>query len=69
MTVTSEQAVLQYDRLHASQPLAARYPWSRAPGLGSPELDYPYLVTASQPTSSPRSANSGACSARVTPPG
>ena len=48
VTVTSEQAVLQYDHSHASQPLAARYPWSRTPGLGSPELDYPYLVTASQ---------------------
>ena len=49
VTVTSEQAVLQYDRSHPSQPLAGRYPWSRAPGLGSPQLDYPYLVTASQP--------------------
>jgi len=50
VTVTSEQAVIQYDRAHPSQPLAARYPWSRSPGLGSPELDYPYLVTASQPS-------------------
>ena len=49
VTVTSEQAVLQYDRSHPSQPLAARYPWSRAPGLGSPQLDYPYLVTAARP--------------------
>jgi len=49
VTVTSEQAVLQYDRSHPGHPLAARYPWSRSPGLGSPELDYPYLVTASQP--------------------
>ena len=49
VTVTSEQAVLQYDRSHPGQPLAARYPWSPASALGSPELDYPYIVTASQP--------------------
>jgi len=49
VTVTSEQAVLQYDRSHPGQPLAARYPWSPASALGSPELDYPYLLTASQP--------------------
>jgi len=49
VTVTSEQAVLSYDRSHPGQPLAARYPYGRASALGSPELDYPYLVTASDP--------------------
>jgi hypothetical protein len=49
VTVTSEQAVLQYDRSHPGQPLAARYPWSPASALGSPELDYPYIVTSLQP--------------------
>jgi hypothetical protein len=48
VTVTSEQAVLQYDRSRPDQPLAARYPWNPSSTLGSPELDYPYVVTSSQ---------------------
>jgi hypothetical protein len=41
VTVTSEQAVVQFDRSHPQQPLAVRYPAG-----GSYELTYPYLVTA-----------------------
>ena len=44
VTVTSEQAVVQYDLAHPGQPLAARYPSD-----GSPELDYPYVLTTTDP--------------------
>jgi Bacterial extracellular solute-binding protein len=40
VTVTSEQAVVQYDKSHPDQPLAGRYPTQ-----GSYELDYPYVLT------------------------
>lgn len=40
VTVASEQSVVQYDLTHPTQPLAARYPSD-----GSPELDYPYVLT------------------------
>ncbi len=40
VTVASEQSVVQYDLAHQGQPLAARYPAD-----GSPELDYPYVLT------------------------
>jgi Ca-activated chloride channel homolog len=49
VTVTSEQAVLSYDALHRSQPLAARYPASGSAALGAPELDYPYVLTSTNP--------------------
>jgi Ca-activated chloride channel family protein len=49
VTVTSEQNVLAWDRAHPSAPLAARYPLSRDAALGSPELDYPWVVTATRP--------------------
>lgn len=49
VTVTSEQAVLSYDVLHQGQPLAARYPAGATAALGSPELDYPYVVTSTNP--------------------
>ncbi|HEV8222514.1 MAG TPA: substrate-binding and VWA domain-containing protein [Streptosporangiaceae bacterium] len=39
VTVASEQSVIQFDQTHP-QPLAARYPSD-----GSPELDYPYVLT------------------------
>lgn len=45
VTVTTEQAVLAYDEAHPRQPLAARYPVGRAAAYGSPELDYPYVLT------------------------
>jgi hypothetical protein len=47
VTVTSEQAVLSYDQANPRQPLAAVYPTGSRPDLGSPELDYPYVLTAS----------------------
>jgi len=47
VTVTTEQAVLSYDRKNPGQPLAATYPTSRRVELGSPELDYPYVLTTS----------------------
>jgi Ca-activated chloride channel homolog len=43
VTVASEQAVVQYDLAHPGQPLAARYPSD-----GSPELDYPYVLTTTK---------------------
>jgi Ca-activated chloride channel homolog len=46
VTVTSEQAVLSYDAAHPGQPLAARYPASGSAALGTPELDYPYVLTS-----------------------
>jgi Bacterial extracellular solute-binding protein len=49
VTVTSEQAVLGYDAAHPGQPLAARYPTGPGAALGTPELDYPYLVTSTDP--------------------
>jgi hypothetical protein len=44
VTVTTEQAVVQFDRAHPRQPLAVRYP-----AEGSLQLSYPYLVTATSP--------------------
>jgi Bacterial extracellular solute-binding protein/von Willebrand factor type A domain len=49
VTVTSEQAVLGYDAAHPGQPLAARYPAGPGAALGTPELDYPYVVTSTDP--------------------
>jgi hypothetical protein len=49
VTVTSEQAVLSYDAAHPGQPLAARYPVGPSATLGTPELDYPYVVTSTDP--------------------
>jgi Ca-activated chloride channel homolog len=49
IAVTSEQAVISYDRANPSQPLAARYPAAASKALGSPELDYPYVLTSSDP--------------------
>lgn len=46
MTVASEQAVLAYDKANPSSPLAARYATSADKTLGTPELDYPYVLTA-----------------------
>ena len=46
LTVTTEQAVVQFDRAHPRQPLAVRYP-----AEGSLQLSYPYLVTATSAAS------------------
>jgi Ca-activated chloride channel homolog len=49
VTVTSEQAVLSYDEAHPDQPLAAQYPTGGSAALGTPELDYPYVLTSTNP--------------------
>lgn len=49
VTVASEQAVLSYDAAHPGHPLAARYPVGATAALGAPELDYPYVVTSTEP--------------------
>jgi Ca-activated chloride channel family protein len=46
ISVASEQAVIAYDRANPSQPLAARYPTGLSKAFGSPELDYPYVITS-----------------------
>jgi len=46
VTEASEQAVIAYDRANPRQPLIARYPTAASKLLGSPELDYPYVVTS-----------------------
>jgi hypothetical protein len=46
VTVASEQAVIRYDLARGRQPLAARYPAAAGDQLGSPELDYPYVLTS-----------------------
>ncbi len=47
IAVTTEQAVVAYDRADPGQPLAAYYPTSASMATGSPELDYPYVLTSS----------------------
>jgi hypothetical protein len=49
VTVTSEQAVIAYDRANPARPLAAQYPADFSSALGSPVLNYPYVVTSSDP--------------------
>jgi Ca-activated chloride channel homolog len=49
VTVASEQAVLGYDAAHPGQPLAARYPVGTTAALGTPELNYPYVLTSTEP--------------------
>jgi hypothetical protein len=46
VTVAPEQAVLSYDQQNPAQPLAASYPTGGKADYGSPELDYPYVLTA-----------------------
>jgi hypothetical protein len=48
----SEQAVVLYDRQNPRQPVAARYPAGPVKALGTPELDYPYVLTATTPAMS-----------------
>jgi Ca-activated chloride channel family protein len=50
VTVTSEQAVIAYDRANPGQPLAAQYPSGISASLATPALDYPYVLTTSDPT-------------------
>jgi Ca-activated chloride channel homolog len=48
VTIASEQAVLAYDKVNPKSPLQARYPGGASASLGSPELDYPYVLTTSK---------------------
>jgi Ca-activated chloride channel homolog len=48
VTVASEQAVIAYDKATPHAPLDARYPAGTSKALGSPELDYPYVLTTSK---------------------
>src|SRR6202012_4694932 len=47
ITVTSEQAVIAYDRANPAQTLAAQYPTGLQSKLGSATLDYPFVLTTS----------------------
>jgi Ca-activated chloride channel homolog len=47
VTVTTEQAVTAYDAANPRHPLAAVYPSAKKSALGTPELDYPYVLLAS----------------------
>jgi hypothetical protein len=49
VTVTTEQAVLSYDAVNPGHPLAAQYPAGGSSALGTPELDYPYVLTSTSP--------------------
>jgi Ca-activated chloride channel homolog len=49
ITVATEQAVLAYDKNTPKSPLDAVYATGSSQPLGTPELDYPYVLTASQP--------------------
>jgi hypothetical protein len=49
ITVATEQAVLAYDKATPAAPLDAVYATGANPLLGTPELDYPYVLTAAQP--------------------
>ena len=44
VTIASEQAVAQFNRAHPQDPLSGRYPVQ-----GTPQLDYPYVTTTSDP--------------------
>ncbi len=41
VTIASEQAIAQFDRTHPADPLSGRYP-----AQGTPELNYPYVLTS-----------------------
>jgi Bacterial extracellular solute-binding protein len=45
VTVTSEQAVIAYDRANPAQTLAAQYPTGLQAKLGTATLDYPFVLT------------------------
>jgi Ca-activated chloride channel homolog len=48
ITVSTEQAVLSYDKTDPKAPLDAVYATGTSQELGTPELDYPYVLTTSQ---------------------
>ncbi|HEY4702459.1 MAG TPA: substrate-binding domain-containing protein, partial [Streptosporangiaceae bacterium] len=45
VTVTSEQAVIAYDRANPAETLAAQYPAGLQAKLGTATLDYPFVLT------------------------
>jgi hypothetical protein len=47
VTVTSEQAVIAYDRANPAATLAAQYPTGLQAKLGTATLDYPFVLTTS----------------------
>jgi Ca-activated chloride channel family protein len=49
VTVTSEQAVIAYDRANPAAPLAAQYPTGLSSRLGTESLDYPFVLTTTDP--------------------
>jgi Ca-activated chloride channel homolog len=49
ITVATEQAVLAYDKASPKAPLDAVYPIGADQALDTPELDYPYVLTSTQP--------------------
>jgi Bacterial extracellular solute-binding protein/von Willebrand factor type A domain len=49
VTVTSEQAVIAYDRANPKTPLAAQYPTGLQGKLGTQALDYPFVLTSADP--------------------
>jgi len=49
VTVSSEQAVLAYDKTNPKVQLAAQYASGPTQSQGTPELDYPYVLTTSKP--------------------
>jgi hypothetical protein len=50
VTVTSEQAVIAYDRADPAETLAAQYPTGLQAKLGTATLDYPFVLTTSDAT-------------------
>ncbi|HEY2285860.1 MAG TPA: substrate-binding domain-containing protein [Streptosporangiaceae bacterium] len=50
VTVTSEQAVISYDRAGPAESLAAQYPTGLRAKLGTATLDYPFVLTTSDAT-------------------
>jgi len=49
VTVATEQTVLAYDKTNPKVQLAAQYASSATRSLGTPELDYPYVLTTARP--------------------
>jgi hypothetical protein len=58
VTVTTEQAVIAYDTANPRQALAAVYPSGPTVALGTPEMDYPYVLLATSSAAQISAANS-----------
>jgi Ca-activated chloride channel family protein len=58
VTVASEQAVLAYDRANPAAPVEARYvTGGTTSALGTPELNYPYVLTTASPAAATEFGN------------